>query len=125
MVDDSFVPSSKQPSVIYCRLTDFWSVFSVYSGTDIVNISTRKCHGKVSKSAFSVRTMHRLRENSAELGFFVYRYATFYNVWGSLFQQHLYALHIGRCSLKISHFLIKGGGFIFTFCLSISLSITL
>ena len=39
--------------------------------TDIVNISTRKCHGKVSKSAFSVRTMHRLRENSAELGFFV------------------------------------------------------
>ena len=71
MVDDSFVPSSKQPSVIYCRLTDFWSVFSVYSGTDIVNISTRKCHGKVSKSAFSVRTMHRLRENSAELGFFV------------------------------------------------------
>ena len=25
MVDDSFVPSSKQPSVIYCRLTDFKS----------------------------------------------------------------------------------------------------
>ena len=23
LVDDSFVPSSKQPSVIYCRLTDF------------------------------------------------------------------------------------------------------
>ena len=27
LVDDSFVPSSKQPSVIYCRLTDFMSVF--------------------------------------------------------------------------------------------------
>ena len=39
--------------------------------TDIVNISTRKCHGKVSESAFSVTTMHRLRKNSAELGFFV------------------------------------------------------
>ena len=26
LVDDSFVPSSKQPSVIYCRLTDFWSL---------------------------------------------------------------------------------------------------
>ena len=25
LVDDSFVPSSKQPSVIYCRLTDFTS----------------------------------------------------------------------------------------------------
>ena len=26
LVDDSFVPSSKQPSVIYCRLTDFLSI---------------------------------------------------------------------------------------------------
>ena len=25
LVDDLFVPSSKQPSVIYCRLTDFTS----------------------------------------------------------------------------------------------------
>ena len=25
LVKDSFVPLSKQPSVIYCRLTDFWS----------------------------------------------------------------------------------------------------
>ena len=25
LVDDSFVPSSKQPSIIYCRLTDFYS----------------------------------------------------------------------------------------------------
>ena len=24
LVDDSFVPSSKQPSVIYCKLTDFY-----------------------------------------------------------------------------------------------------
>ena len=24
LVDDSFVPSSKQTSVLYCRLTDFW-----------------------------------------------------------------------------------------------------
>ena len=23
LVDDSFVPSSKQPSVLYCKLTDF------------------------------------------------------------------------------------------------------
>ena len=27
LVDDLFVPSSKQPSVIYCRLTDFYSHF--------------------------------------------------------------------------------------------------
>ena len=24
LVDDSFVPSSKQPSVLYCKLTDFF-----------------------------------------------------------------------------------------------------
>ena len=29
LVDDSFVPSSKQPSVLYCRLTDFNSVLFV------------------------------------------------------------------------------------------------
>ena len=28
MDDDSFVPSSKQPSVIYCRLTDFLCLYS-------------------------------------------------------------------------------------------------
>ena len=27
LVDDSFVPLSKQLSVIYCRLTDFWSTY--------------------------------------------------------------------------------------------------
>ena len=32
LVDDSFVPSSKQPSVIYCRLTDFKSNF-IQTGT--------------------------------------------------------------------------------------------
>ena len=26
LVDDSFVPSSKQPNVLYCKLTDFNSV---------------------------------------------------------------------------------------------------
>ena len=26
LVDDSFFPSSKQPSVIYCRLTGFWTL---------------------------------------------------------------------------------------------------
>ena len=83
--------------------------------TDIVNISTRKCHGKISKSAFSVRTMHRLRENSAELGFFVIGmlHSTMYG--GVFFQQHLYALHIGRCGLKISHFFIKGGFHLYLF----------
>ena len=33
LVDDSFVPSSKQPSVIYCRLTDFitnWPWFMLH-----------------------------------------------------------------------------------------------
>ena len=25
LVDDSFVPSSKRPSVLYCKLTDFWT----------------------------------------------------------------------------------------------------
>ena len=28
MVNDSFVPSSKQPSVIYCKLTDFKTEWS-------------------------------------------------------------------------------------------------
>ena len=28
LVDDSFVPSSKQPSVSYCKLTDFWLIYS-------------------------------------------------------------------------------------------------
>ena len=67
-----------------CFLFNFWMIkftimffgqcFQCIVGplrTDIVNISTRKCHGKVSESAFSVTTMHRLRKNSAELGFFV------------------------------------------------------
>ena len=55
--------------------------------TYIVNISTRKCHGKVSESAFSVTTMHRLRKNSAEFEFFVYRYATMY---GGVFFSNIY-----------------------------------
>ena len=30
LVDDSFVPSSKQPSIIYCRLTNFTAVCTVF-----------------------------------------------------------------------------------------------
>ena len=31
LVDDSFVPSSKRPSVLYCKLTDFWPIVPFHS----------------------------------------------------------------------------------------------
>ena len=31
LADDSFVPSSKQPSIIYCRLTDFNIFFNNFT----------------------------------------------------------------------------------------------
>ena len=42
MADDSFVPSSKQPSVIYCRLTDFLP--SGKGGiTEITGFESKEC----------------------------------------------------------------------------------
>ena len=35
LVDNSFVPSSKQPSVIYCRLTDF-KIYQKYNNIQVI-----------------------------------------------------------------------------------------
>ena len=45
LVNDSFVPSSQQPSVLYLRLTDFW----LASKWPASHRKSRKCKNRVSK----------------------------------------------------------------------------
>ena len=50
LVDDSFVPSSKQPSIIYCRLTDFcWLDFLIGRKSEHCSILWKSW---ISKSGF-------------------------------------------------------------------------